>query len=533
MAHFTRPFMMALFVIALPTQPAQSPASIQGMVLSAGTSTPVIRGRVDLRQDNGSSAQSTTTDAVGKFELRNLPPGHYRVFASRDGFVPGQYGERSRGGPGATLTIESGQQIKDMVIALTPRSALSGRVYDRYGDPVVNETVQALRYAYQDGRRILIPVDAVRSNDRGEYRLFWLIPGQYIVSAARSEPAGNPDQSETYLPVYYPGTTDASAATLIDVPAGINLTGVDLGTVDTRAARVRGRVINGLTGQPVSGISIMLVPRRGTIATGSTLRTFVAANGTFEFRHMAPGSYYVVSTANIGNAKVAGHTPIDVASGDVDNVNLALQPQLTIAGRVVIDGMGVDSPVKLDGIRVELRPEPFTPELLILLPTLDATGAFTLNGVTPGDYQLRVRVNGMNGYVKSARYGAIDALNPPFRIDTVAPLEIAIDLNAASVDCIVVDEKGLPYPDATVVLVPDAPRRQRFDLYYATGSNTSGQLHFSSVAPGDYRAFAWEDVPSVAWQDPDFIRVYEGRGTALHVSQGSRENIQLKVISSR
>jgi hypothetical protein len=248
---------------------------------------------------------------------------------------------------------------------------------------------------------------------------------------------------------------------------------------------------------------------------------------------MAPGSYDVVASGNSGNAKVAGHTPIDVAAVDVDNVNLILQPQLTITGHVTLDGLSLDSAVKLDGIRVELRPEPFTPELLILLPTLDAAGTFSLNGVTPGDYQLRVRVNGMNGYVKSARLGAVDALNPPFRVDTVAPLEIVIAVNAGSVDGTVVDEKGQPYPDATIVLVPDAPRRQRFDLYYAGGSNTSGQLHFASVAPGDYRAFAWEDIPSDAWQDPDFIRPYESRGTPVHLSEGSRENVVLKVIPAR
>src|SRR5262249_32813606 len=114
-AYLTRLTLLTALVMSLQAQSAQSPASIQGIVLSAGTSTPVVRARVDVRQDNGSAVQSSTTDAGGRFEIRNLPPGHYHIVASRDGFVPAQYGERSRGGSGSPVAIESGQQIKDMV----------------------------------------------------------------------------------------------------------------------------------------------------------------------------------------------------------------------------------------------------------------------------------------------------------------------------------------------------------------------------------------------------------------------------------
>ena len=66
---------------------------------------------------------------------------------------------------------------------MTPTGAISGRILNRYGEPVGNANVQALRYTYQEGRRTLTPIQTTRSNDLGEYRLFWMTPGQYVISA--------------------------------------------------------------------------------------------------------------------------------------------------------------------------------------------------------------------------------------------------------------------------------------------------------------------------------------------------------------
>jgi hypothetical protein len=196
-----------------------------------------------------------------------------------------------------------------------------------------------------------------------------------------------------------------------------------------------------------------------------------------------------------------------------------------------IENMQPDSPnLNLSGVRVELRREPFTPELLVVLPTVAADGSFTVAGVTPGDYRLRIETRGFKGYIKSARYGAIDALNPPFAIHGPGQFDIVIGLNAGALDVVVLDETQKPFPDGTVVLIPDPPRRQRFDLYYAEGSDASGRIRFEGLAPGDYRIFAWDDVPTDAWEDPDFIRFYEDRGRPVRVSEGSRESIEMKLI---
>jgi Carboxypeptidase regulatory-like domain len=509
--------LLLAFVLVFPPGPlAQAPASIEGFIVQLGTSTPVAGARVSI------GGVSTTTDENGKFVFPDVQPGRYRIVANHNAYMPAEYGERGRGTMGADVTIGPGQAVRDVVIVLVPKGAVAGRVYDTSDKPVANANVQALKHAYLDGRRILVPVGTARSNDVGEYRLPSLPPGPYLIRAVI--------QPERHLPVYYPGSIDAAAASPIDVPPGIEFTGVDLRLVDSRAVRVSGSVMNGMTGQPAVGAALMLLPRRGTIATGSSLRAAASSAGSFEFRDMAPGSYELVASApNSSEGRLAASASVEIGIADVDNITLVLQPQLSINGRVTIDGFD-SANFNLQGIRVELRREPYTPELLIVLPPVGADGAFTFADVTPGDYRLKVNAPGLKGYVKSARFGAINALDPPFHIGGPGQFDIIIGLNGGSLEGTILEDSQKPFPGATAVLVPDPPRRHRFDLYYPTNSDTSGRLHLDGVAPGDYRLFAWQDVPADAWQDPDFLRLYEDRGRAVHIGEGGREKVELRLI---
>jgi len=57
------------------------------------------------------------------------------------------------------------------------------------GDPIGRVQVLALRLVYDGGKQVLTIAQTVTTNDRGEYRMFWLTPGAYRV-AARSFDAG-------------------------------------------------------------------------------------------------------------------------------------------------------------------------------------------------------------------------------------------------------------------------------------------------------------------------------------------------------
>jgi hypothetical protein len=100
-------------------------------------------------------------------------------------------------------------------------------------------------------------------------------------------------------------------------------------------------------------------------------------------------------------------------------------------------------------------------------------------------------------------------------------------------DAAVQNEKQESVSSVTVVLVPDAARRQRFELYRTANTDASGRVHFENVVPGDYKVFAWEVVEGGAWQDPDFLRIHEERGKPVRVSEGGRELVDVRMIPYR
>jgi hypothetical protein len=109
-------------------------------------------------------------------------------------------------------------------------------------------------------------------------------------------------------------------------------------------------------------------------------------------------------------------------------------------------------------------------------------------------------------------------------------LEIVIGANGGGVGGTVVNGVRDPVPNTIVVAVPDANDRHRTDRYKRVSSDASGRFQIRGLAPGGYTLFAWEDIDEGAWQDPDFLRPYESRGTSVQVRDGSDESVQLTVI---
>src|SRR5215470_6867921 len=347
------PMLWVLAIAAVLQTPAQT-ASLEGTVMKTGTGDPMPRVQVVLSTVEGPTAGtlSATTDSSGRFAVRNIPPGRYRIFASRQGYVRAEYGQRTATGTGKPIVLSAGQQVKDINLALTPSGTIAGRVYDRYGEPAVNINVQALKSRYANGQRVLGAVQSVRTNDLGEYRLYWLQPGKYIVTAIPPEgpridgnsilmengaagrvivsgsdvirlnqntaaSLGIVPADEVGLPVYYLGTTDSSTAAPIDVRPGALYGGVDLTILNIRAVHVRGRVVSSVSGQSPRGGNVMLISRSagGTVSQRNT--PYSALTAEFDFQGVAPGSYEIVSVGNEPNVPgVAGRlvlrVPIEV-----------------------------------------------------------------------------------------------------------------------------------------------------------------------------------------------------------------------------
>ncbi len=620
-----KPIVLFLTLMLMPQAASeQLPAngSLEGFVIRVGTADPVARAQVVLTSETGPSITlRSTTDGGGRYVFDGVPAGTYRLRAARDGFVQAEFGQRGPTSPGTPITVGPGQELEDVLIQLTPTGAIAGRVYDRYGDPVVRARVEAMRYTFEDGRRVLTVVENAETNDLGEYRLFWMQPGQYVVRAIPTPSsslnglrvatrataalaaiqmihdesasslsggmlgtlAGAPDSDETYVPVYYPGSTDPATAAPIDLGPGANYTGVDLMVVETRTVSVRGRVINGADAgasatkiledgaelRRITGVSVTLLPRESIVGGPQRgLSATVSETGEFEVRGVTPGSYDLIASLGIQTfvsvganepasvffvmstlrrelgglpddsrtGRVGGVVRIDVGNADVENITVALQAGLDITGRVSIDrGPLAEGDADLGRIRVFLRPDPLIPQLTPVPSRTDPDGRFTVGGVIPFEYRVEVTGLPKNHYVRSARLGEADVLNSLLRLDGPprGMLEVDIGTDPGTLEAIVRDERQSLVPGVRVVLVPDPARRLRSDLFRTATADADGRIRMEGVPPGDYTLFAWEEVEEGAWQDPNFLSIYQPLGRAIRIGENGRENVELRLIPFR
>jgi hypothetical protein len=437
---------------------------------------------------------------------------------------------------------------------LTPAGVISGRIRDRDGDPLGAVAVQALVPVYQDGQRVMKQVQAAFTNDLGEYRLFGLMPGQYFLNAMPGLAAlsvlrstlgtAGPDQlrlylgtgvnradngsGTTYLPIYYPGTADVRSATSLDLIAGANLGGVDFiaGPVATR--HVRGTVAGG-------GASVSLVPLDAAAANLISAYRTSTVDGPFDLMGVAPGTYLLI--ANSGD--LAGSIRLEVRDADVDNVTLRLGNPIVIPTHVSFDDrVSSGNDPDLDLVRLRLIPDPPVAKISgdTYSPFPDGSMGFqVLAGesyrikLDPGfDPSGKLR----NAYIKSIRMGTRDVLNDGLQFggDPNAKIEVLIGMKPGSLSGIVmatVRGKLQPVVNTTVVLVPDAARRRRPEVYRTAATDGGGRFQMTTVDPGDYRVFAWDDVENGAWQDPEFIRLYEDQGTPVHIGEGGKNEVSV------
>src|SRR5437868_7081230 len=168
-----------------PAQPA-APAPtgrITGRVVAADSGRPVKRARVFVTAAEVPGGRGMLTDDSGVFDLTELPAGRYTLTVSKSGFVSLSYGQRRPLQAGTPLQLADGQQLKGIEFQLPRGSVISGRVLDEDGDAMPAVNVRVMRYQYLQGERRLTPAGNGQTDDKGQYRVWGLMPGEYYVNA--------------------------------------------------------------------------------------------------------------------------------------------------------------------------------------------------------------------------------------------------------------------------------------------------------------------------------------------------------------
>ena len=560
---------------------APLPTSISGRVLRAGGGDPLKKAVVTLRavgtaqnnppggdlnavfqQQQGRQQnrnQSVTTRDDGTFVFNNVAPGQYRVSVERDGYINQEYGQRSFNGTGTVITLGAGQRLNSIDFQMSPAGTIAGKILDEDGEPVTGIQVQALSYQYRNGVPTLMPSRQVQTNDLGEYRLYWLSPGDYYVSALPNPRRGQVAVEGAYAPSYFPGGIDPERAAPVGLAAAAEVRGIDFILRPVATVKVSGRVImptpTTSTAPPAPAIGqrggggraqgllrgaaapqVMLVPSNVRPGGGAIVRAIqgggrgnVAADGTFEISNVIPGSYTVIAIQNQENRLFMANARVEVADADVGNITLALRPGVDVPGQIFIEGQTTPPPqFSMERVRVTLNSAEQLP-IGNANAQVKADGSFVFPNVATIGY--RVNIGGLpaGAYLLAGRYGGADALNGPLQIsDQNLPLQLQIGFTPGRVDGTVSDTRDQAFAGAMCVLIPSA--RNRIDLYKTATTDQYGKFSFANVPPGDYKLFAWEDIPQGAYLDSVYLGRFEERGRAIRVEKSGSVTMQIRVI---
>jgi len=524
-----RAAIVSLIPIALFAQDTR--CTVEGMVVNSSTGEGLRRAVVFLRRSDVSrnspapASYTAATDSEGKYVFSGLAPGTYVLSAERNGFTPARYA--------SSVKLDPGQKASGLLVLMTPHAVITGRVLDDEGEPVVGAEVQASTLGYLQGRKQLTRAAGATTNDLGEYRVYGLPPGRYFLSVtARSNPLVAP--AEEYATTYYPRTTDPAAAVPIPVPAGAQMRNIDVTLARTRTVSVRGKVECDIEGQQRT-MFLSLTPRltMGIASMGVGSRgAAVQADGTFEISRVAPGSYMLMATATVDSKRYATRVPLQVGGTNVEGVQVAIRAGTTVTGKVRVEGR---SDEKLAGWNIGLLSWESGGVIYGPMPNAktEADGSFKLEDVGADRYAFQVTRLPDGHYLKSVRSGSVDVMASGLEVSgAVSPLDVLISPSAGAVEGTVIDPRtGKPTSGATVVLVPRA--EERSELYQRVATDQEGRFRIRNLVPGEYKLYAWEEVPPYAWMDPDFMRGMENKGEAVSISEGGAVNVQAKLNFER
>ena len=333
----------------------------------------------------GVTASTAVSDSAGQFTFRSVPVGTSTLRAQLEGY----FGPASNGGYPSVVIMPvsvTADQVSNVKVELLPGGTITGKVFDPAGKPLSDSMVQLLRAAYDNGVPSFQVVNIKSTDDRGEFRLYRVAPGEYYVAAdprrrgllaaVTGGAGGNAGAGARETPVvtFFPNVVDPGGASRITVRSGDEISGINVQARTGLAYKVSGRVTSTLPPEPVTVsngnvrtslavVSLIARDKGGLMDFGSGGGTISAnAEGVFEFQNVSPGSYDLVARlpapANTGwgsanppslaNAPWAfGRASVDVRGASIENVAVVVRYGVDLTGRVILDGKPGPVPVRI------------------------------------------------------------------------------------------------------------------------------------------------------------------------------------------
>lgn len=542
------------------------------VVVDDETRAPLRHATVGLSRSAVEDIRTTTTDDQGRYLFDHLPAGSYALSAGKGAYLGMTYGAPKPGMPGSSVVLAEGEAFTAKPIALWRGAVIAGRLFDRAGQPVSGAVVEANQFVVVNGsrrRRAASRPSQNLTNAHGEYRIYGLLPGEYLVSSApppqavqadvnpaefawASSGAGQPPppaRAFTYAPTMFPGTTNASAGAVITLGRGEERLGVDFSLQFVPVARVSGIVI-GPDGQPASGVLVLCATKDANpmLPPSGVPISRPSADGSFACSQLTPGQYTLaargagtLSSAEAARVNVGlsppplwGLVDVAVAGKDLSNVVIRLQPGVSVTGQVVLARAASSAGAELTRFQMQMTPAAGAPPIdgRASAP-VGADGTFRIESVVPASYRFTAATPA-GWFLRSATLGEKDLADVPFEVapgQNVSGLVVTFTDVQTELSGALTDREGRPapqlyvfvYPTDKALWVPDS-RRIR-----SVRSGENGSYLIAGLPAGDYYLCALTELDTALQFEPEYLEPFIPSAIKITLGEGEKRKQDLRI----
>lgn len=546
--HFHFVVLLALLYLTIVT-PAQTPegrptGSVTGRIMLGNQPAPGVEVMLTQAQPGITGVPDllqlgAVSDAEGRYHITGVPVGSFRVAAYAPAYIIA--GEDTPWQPGKAVNVAEGETVENVNFSLTRGGVITGHLTDADGKPVIAERVRLtevdeLRKPKQNQNMIFTSYE---TDDRGEYRIFGLRPGWYLISAGSSpdEAMIRMGRGAHYRRTWHPDVTEEAQAKVIAVTAGSVAEDVDIRL--ERAAKgyaVSGRVIDAESGRPIAGAMIgYAIIKEGSASMGMG-GSVTNSEGEFRLEGLAPNTYQMSARMTQNPEYYSDSATAEIVSGDVSGIEVKVHRGASLSGVAVIEGTS-DPTIVAKLAQATVSAQTSMPERMMMNTSVQGSvsrdGTFVISGIRPGKVRLYTRVQGGQPGLSLARWERNGAefngeleINPGENVSGIR----VVFAYGTSVISGRVEVRGGTLPEGariSVALLRQSSDGRNLDGGQSVSTDNRGQFVLSGIAPGNYKVRATLfNLPSQSGQRPPFAE------QSVTVSADSRQELNLVIDPS-
>ena len=497
---------------------------IAGTVVNSVDGAPLGQARVSITDTTDRvNAIALITSSDGHFEFDGLKIGKFALNGARRGFLPGAYEQHEQ--YSTAIVTGNGLDTEHLVLRLTPLAAITGTVFDEFGDPARNAQVMLFAENHSGGINRIVQFGADTTDDQGTYEFPSLAPGTYFVSVtarpwyavhsayvstgngAGPSPGVARALEVAYPTTYFGGATEAEGATALEVKGGDRVQ-ADVHLNPIPSLRLVFRVPEG------QGYSVPTFRKRVFDSTEYIQSEAMQSGSSPNVIELTgiPAGRYIVQFTDPQSGQLAQSSEVDLIKDgqelDGEHGELAATARLSVKIPRE-DGLPRQLFVALQDSQ----------RRIVAYKPVDAVGRVTFDGLQAGKYSILAMSPPKRYSVYRISSQGTEIPGQELTVTAGSSLDLTIYLVAG-----VVRIEGFAKRNdkavagAMVILVPKDPRSD-VQIFRRDQSDFDGSFVLRDVIPGSYTIVALQDAWDFAWLQPGVLARYIQHGQNLTIGE--------------